>query len=275
MKQTIFYLEGRGGVYPYHFFVLNLGGLFYIMNKKYNIRVLDGAVLLNDKSKIVSEPTTEITFPIKIYMKDVLPFQREAFEIIRDNFELIEDLSTISDYEIVSIYGETCNLDPISDNQKYIFPYLRNLFTKRCNYQMIPGKRIFITRKNSESQHNGTLKRCILNEPVLKDMLRKYNFDFIQLEEYKTNEKIKLFIESEIILSTHGSQLTFTLFTDKNAKVIEILNQGARGFAHDHIIGICNTLNLNYNRYSHINEDTNGNFNINVDDFEKYLLKLL
>jgi hypothetical protein len=275
MKQTIFYLEGRGGMYLYHFFVLNLGGLFYIMNKKYNIRVLDGAVLLNDKSKIVSEPTTEITFPIKIYMKDVLPFQREAFEIIRDNFELIEDLSTISDYEIVSIYGETCDRDPVGDNQKYIFPYLRNLFTKRCNYQMIPGKRIFITRKNSESQHNGTLKRCILNENVLMVMLRKYNFDFIQLEEYKTNEKIKLFMESEIILSTHGSQLTFTLFTDKNAKVIEILNQGARGFAHDHIIGNCNTLNLNYNRYSHINEDTNGNFNINVDDFEKYLLTLL
>jgi len=275
MKQTIFYLEGRGGMYLYHFFVYNLGGLFYIMNKKYDIRVLDGSVLLDDKSKIVSKPTTEITFPIKIYMKDVLPFQKEAFEVIRDKFELIEDLSTVPDYEIVSIYGETCTRNPISDNQKFIFPYLRNLFTSRCNYQMIPGKRIFITRKNSESQHNGTLKRCILNENVLMIMLSKYNFDFIQLEDYRMNEKIKLFMESEIVISTHGSQLTFTLFSDKNAKVIEILNQGTSGFPHDHITSICNTLNLNYNRYSPINEDTNGNFNINVDDFEKYLLTLL
>ena len=275
MKQTIFYLEGRGGMYLYHFFVYNLGGLFYIMNNKYDIRVLDGSVLLDDKSKIVSKPTTEITFPIKIYMKDVLPFQKEAFEVIRDKFELIEDLSTVPDYEIVSIYGETCTRNPISDNQKFIFPYLRNLFTSRCNYQMIPGKRIFITRKNSESQHNGTLKRCILNENVLMIMLSKYNFDFIQLEDYRMNEKIKLFMESEIVISTHGSQLTFTLFSDKNAKVIEILNQGTSGFPHDHITSICNTLNLNYNRYSPINEDTNGNFNINVDDFEKYLLTLL
>ena len=86
MKQTIFYLEGRGGMWLYHFFVYNLGGLFYIMNKTYNIRVPNTSVLLENKGKIVSEPTTEITFPIKIYMKDVLPFQREAFEVIRDNF---------------------------------------------------------------------------------------------------------------------------------------------------------------------------------------------
>ena len=38
---------------------------------------------------------------------------------------------------------------------------------------------------------------------------------------------------------------------------------------------ICNILGLNYNRYSNINEDRNGNFNINVIDFEKYLLGLL
>lgn len=275
MKQTIFYLEGRGGMWMYHFFVLNLGGLFYIMNKKYDIRVPNTSVLLEDKSKIVSEPTTEITFPIKIYMKDVLPFQREAFEVIRDKFELIEDLSSITNYEIVSIYGETCTHDAVSDNQKFIYPYLRNLFTKRCNYQMIPGKRIFITRKNSESQHKGTLKRCILNENVLKYMLHKYNFDFIQLEDYRINEKIKLFMESEVIVSSHSGSLTLTLFADKNAKVVEILNQGTRGFPHHHYTAICNTLNLNYNRYSNIVEDTNGNFNINVDDFEKYLRALL
>jgi len=32
MKETIFYLEGRGGMYLYHFIVYNLGGLYYIIN---------------------------------------------------------------------------------------------------------------------------------------------------------------------------------------------------------------------------------------------------
>ena len=274
MKETIFYLEGRGGMYLYHFFVYNLGGLLYILNKKYNTRVLNTSVLLEDKSKIVNLPTTEIKFPIKIHMKDILPFQREAFEIIKDKFILVEDLNTILEYEIVSIYGETCIKD-IVDNPRVIFPFLRDLFHEKCNYQLIKEKRIFITRKNSESQHNGLLKRYILNENELKNMLKKYNFDFIQLEEYNTNDKIKLFMESDVILSTHSGSLTFSMFANKKTKIIELLNKGTIGFHHNHYIGICNTLGLNYKRYSNINEDVNGNFNINVLDFENYLLNLI
>jgi len=275
MKQTIFYLEGRASMYLYHFFVYNLGGLLYILNKKYNIHVPNTSVLLEDKSKIVNEPTTEITFPIKIHMKDILPFQREAFEIIKDKFELVEDLKTIQDYEIVSIYGETCKKDGISDNKQAIFPFLRNIFLEKCKYELIKGKRIFITRKKSESYHNGVLKRYILNENVLKNMLNKYNFEYIQLEDYTTNDKIKLFMESEVILSSHSGALTFTLFSNKKATIIEILNKGTVGFTHIHYITICNTLNLNYNRYSNISEDSNGNFIINVVEFEKYLLTLI
>ena len=33
MKETIFYLEGRGGMWIYHFIIYNLGGLFYIVNE--------------------------------------------------------------------------------------------------------------------------------------------------------------------------------------------------------------------------------------------------
>ena len=89
MKETIFYLEGRGGMWIYHFVIYNLGGLFYIINNIFNNRGSPNtSVLLDDKSNIVEVPTSEIKFPIKIYMKDVLPFQREAFEIIKDKFEL-------------------------------------------------------------------------------------------------------------------------------------------------------------------------------------------
>jgi len=41
------------------------------------------------------EPTTSIKYPIKIYMKDILPFHREAFEIIKDKYELVENSVTI------------------------------------------------------------------------------------------------------------------------------------------------------------------------------------
>ena len=181
MKETIFYLEGRGGMYLYHFFVYNLGGLFYIINNIFNKRgPTNSSVLLDTNSKIVDSPSN-YTMPIKIHMKNILPFQREAFEIIKDKFELIEDLNSIPDYEIVSIYGETC-IHNICDNPQIIFPFLRQLFLKRLHYDVIPGKRIYITRKNSEIQHNGVLKRFILNENEVIPFLQNKNYAILKQE---------------------------------------------------------------------------------------------
>lgn len=277
MKETVFYLEGRGGMYLYHFFIYNLGGLYYILNKNYNNRgSFDTSVLLDDKSKIVAMPSTTIKFPIKIYMKEVLPFQREAFAIIKHYFELVEDLSKIEDYEIISIYGEKCYISPYGDNIEIIFPFIRILFLEKFHkYEMIKGKKIFITRKGSQRQHGGILLRSILNEKTLMVMLQKYNFEYIQLEEYTTDEKIKLFMQSEVIVSPSSSALTLLLFANKNSKIIEINNTGTEGVPHFHYSEISRILGLNYNRYTNIIQDGYGNFNINTEDFEQYLLTLL
>ena len=271
MKETIFYLEGRCYTIMYHFVVLNLGGLYYILNNIFNNTNNDGG-LLDDKSKIVKFPTTTIKFPIKIHMTNILPFHREAFEIIKDQFELIEDLNTVSNYEIVSIYGETVIKNPYSDNATNIFPFLRQLFLNKLNYKVIPGKRIFITRKNSHLlPHHGMLRRYILNEDVVVPFLQNRNFEYIQLEEYSMHDKIKLFMESEVIISSNSAALTFCLFANKKTNIIEIMNKGTKGFHHQHYITICNTLGLNYNRFSDIIEDDNGNFNLDLNNFEPFL----
>jgi capsular polysaccharide biosynthesis protein len=271
--KTIFYLEGRGGNYLYHFFIFNLGGLYYIEKKQYNIRGKQNtSVLLEDKRKIVPIPTTQICYPIKIHMKNLIPFQRETFTILKDKFELIEDLSTIKyDYEIVSIYGE----NNIEEPKYNICPFLRNLFLEQINFEMKKDKRIFITRKDNEKYHGDLLKRYIYNENELMLCLKKYNFEYIQLEDLSMYEKIKLFMESKIIVSSHSSALTLTLFSNKSAKIIEILNKGTRGFPHSQFMEISKVLDLQYHRYSNIKEDYNGNFNLNVNDFEKYLIPLL
>ena len=272
MKKTIFYLEGRGERWLYHFIVLNLGGLYYILNNIFDNRGSpNSSALLDDKSKIVKVPSTNVTLPIKIHMKNILPFHRETFEIIKDQFELIEDLNTIPEYEIVSIYGETCDKNPYSDNPQIIFPFLRQLFLNKLNYEVIPGKRIFITRKNSESQHYGILRRYILNENVVIPFLQNKNFEFIQLEDYSMHDKIKLFMESEVILSSNSGALTFCIFANKKTNIIEIMNKGTKNFSHQHYITICNTLGLKYNRFSDVIEDDNGNFNLDLSKFEPFL----
>jgi hypothetical protein len=277
MKETIFYLEGRGGRWMYHFFLYNLSSLYFIQKHIYNYRGRSrDSVLLDDTSKIVHNPSKEISYPIKIHMKDVIPFQKETFEIIKHHVELIEDLSSLSyDYEIVSIYGDTCE-ESIGDNRNATIPFLRNLFLERCHFPLIKGKRIYVTRKNSEPQHYGTLKRHMLNEDeFINNILNKYNIEYIQLEEHSMLDKIKLFMESELIISPHSGCLTLLMFSNINSKVIEILNKGTDGFSHVHHIDTCQILGIHYNRYSNIHEDNNGNFVVNMAEFEKYLVGLL
>jgi len=278
MKETIFYLEGRGGMYLYHFFVYNLGGLYYILTGDYNNYNHTGNCnqhfILEETDKFVLQPSNEIKFPIKIHMKDSLPFFKEAFEIIKDKFEFIEDLSKIQDYEIIYIFGEPCAIDGLSDNPSNVFPFLRNLFLEKMNFTIIPGKRIFITRKNSETQHYGVLKRSVINEAEFFEKLSKYGFEYIQLEKYNIYDKMKLFMESEIIISPHSSALTLSLFVNKNAKIIELVNNGD-GIGNQHYKNIALHLGLNYNRYNDIQEDHCGNFNIDCNKFEEYLLNFL
>lgn len=274
MKESIFYLEDRAGAYLYHFFIYNLGGLYYILNEKYNVRgQSDSCLLLEDTSKIVNFHSNQLTFPIKIHMKDILPFQQETFEIIKDKFELIEDLSKVEDYEIVSIYGEP-SIHKICENENIIYPFIRKLFLDEMKIEIIQKKNIYY-KKNSEGQHNGILRRYILNEAEIIKKLEKYNFEYIQLEDYNMHDKIKLFMESEIIMSSHSSALTLTLFCNKNTKIIEILKNGTIGFYNTHYINIANEIGLNYNRFNDINEDDNGNFTLDFSIFEDFLQKLL
>lgn len=96
MHKTIFYLEGRGGKHIYHFLIYNLGGLYYIDNKIYNLRGPNNTnVLLNDyyvEKHLTTTSNNYITYPIFIYMKDIEQFQKEAFDIIKDKFILIDNL---------------------------------------------------------------------------------------------------------------------------------------------------------------------------------------
>lgn len=269
--ETIFYLEDRGG-WLYHIIVYNIGGLYYIFNEEYNKRGRDISCRYKDHSKIVDKPSQKIKYPIKILINNLKKIHFEIFEILKDKIELVTDgdLKKYKKYEIISIYGETCDTNPFSDNYKIIYPFLRNLFLKNTQYNF-EKKRIFITRYGSEKNHNNIKRRIIINENEFMKMLEKYNFERIKLDEISMVDKIKLFNTSEYIISSHGSNLTCSLWSNKKSKIIEILNKGTSGFNPNHIKKITNTLNIKYFRYSNIIEDKNGNFKININEFENYL----
>lgn len=269
MKETIFHLENRGSMYIYHFIYYNLAGLYYIEHKLYNIKGHDATKQGSTfpiLSKVVSNPSHEVTYPIKIHMNDIKPFHREAFEMIQDKFILVEDLNTLEDYEVVNIYGGYVNKD-----LNIIVPYIRNLFISKV--KGCPEKNIYITRKFTSKFHNNILKRYMINEEAFLQEFQD-KFEYIVLEDLSFKEKIELFMNAKNIISTHSGGLSFITFCNKYTNIIEVLNNGTSGFPHNHYSDISAVLKLsNYRRYTNINEDKNGNFYLNINDFKKYLLK--
>jgi capsular polysaccharide biosynthesis protein len=81
------------------------------------------------------------------------------------------------------------------------------------------------------------------------------------------HDKIKLFMESELIISTNSGCLTLCLFANIKSKIIEIFN----GKNINHYKEICTTLGLNYSRYNATNEDYNGNCTIDLVNFDNFL----
>ena len=64
--------------------------------------------------------------------------------------------------------------------------------------------------------------RKILNEADLIDKLRKQEFEIINPHHFEILEQMKIFSNSEIIISPHGSNLSNCIFCKKGTKIIEI-----------------------------------------------------
>lgn len=271
---NIYFLEGRGGMYIYHFIVYNLGGLYYIENN-IDVRGPPATSVLFKRNSQNIELVNNLNFegyPINLVMDDLNEWQKDVLSCLKHKINLIYDIPVNS--KIKSVYGETCMINPYSDNNSKVYPFLRNLFLENKNYSF-QNKNIFITRRGSDKFHSGIQKRLILNEDSLMDMLKKYNFEYINLENLNFEEKIKLFNTSKIIISSHSGGLVCSLFANEHTNIVEIVNRGTSGVSHDHYKFICSTLNIPYYRYSNIEEDINGNFNLDINNFEKFLLNLI
>ena len=201
-------------------------------------------------------------------MNDVKQFHREAFEIIKDKFILIEDINSLHDYEVVNIYGGRWLKD-----LNLIAPYIRNLFIARIKNNS-DRKNIFLTRKVSNQFHNGIMKRYMRNEVDLLEKFKIYDFEYIVLEELSFKTKIQIFMCAKNIISTHSGALCFITFCNKDTNIIEIVNKGTHGFDHRHYADISSVLYLiNYKKYNNIQEDKEGNFFLNINDFEQFYLQ--
>ena len=78
-------------------------------------------------------------------------------------------------------------------------------------------RRIYITRRSA-------VKRRVVNEAELENILAQHGFDIVASEELCFREEVHLFSQAEAIVSSHGAGLTNALFAPTGCKLLEFFD---------------------------------------------------
>jgi capsular polysaccharide biosynthesis protein len=193
-KENLYLLADRGNSIFAHWFLFVVAGLYDL---------------------------SHLPKPIKFHTKITEDFQRETIELLKPDYEFIEDINgyNIIDHEGAPLIGK-------ANVANIYYPFVRNLILIKNNleYNGTPFRRIYISRARSHllSHHGGVRKRHMVDEHIIIDKLTNIGFDCIHLEDYTFLEKIRLFQEAAVVVSPNGGALTMCYFANKQTKIVQI-----------------------------------------------------
>ena len=123
---------------------------------------------------------------------------------------------------------------PIDDRTlkiKYIQEIMRNkILSNFPDNETNKHKRIYITRGNA---HNG---RSIKNEDDVIELLKKYNFEIISLDNLTLEEQINIFSNVNFLVGGHGGSTLHSLFMPKKSTIIEFFSPNYINYGFNSII---------------------------------------
>lgn len=264
-KKIILNIQDCGSDFIYHWFILMLGSLRRIPNI---LKELNS----NDPSILNLKPPYYITFLGKDNLSN---FQKESLDLISSNYIFVPKDKINKNDIIINTYGE-----PVNDygclNDPDLYYFIKNLFLNnniKINSNKFKNKKYFISRKKSHllDGNKGVKRRHILNEEELKKALSNFNIEFIDLEDYETLDKIKLFSNADTIISPNSGGLTFSLFAGEKTKIIEINPLNAHMVKHLYQC-MCYECNIPYYRFHSDGVDDLDNMTVNIDKFINFLI---
>lgn len=224
----------------------------------------------------------------KIYLclnDETIPeYVTDTFEILKDKIELVPYTDTSISVECVYPNpGHKNGVDiPFIDTKVFLF--LQDLFLSSIDDLNIEGyDRIYIRRNRSHFSLGNTndfackniKRRQILNEDELVENLKKLNFKILNLEDYHTQEKIKIFHSASTVLGPNGGGMVHTFASKPKTKYIEILPENPHQYI-DQYKHQCKALNLDFHRFQEVSkEDHLDNMKVNIDSLMNYLERVL
>ena len=135
-----------------------------------------------------------------------------AFFNIKKLFYIKPDTSLKVEKLLVSdLIAPTGNFHPVNAIK------LRDFMWQNCidKNEIISGNnRIYISRRNAS-------RRFLINEKDVESLLKEYNFQIINMEDYSFREQINIAYNARILVSIHGGALTHIHFMQPESSVLE------------------------------------------------------
>ena len=94
---------------------------------------------------------------------------------------------------------------------------LRDFIWQNCidkNKFISSNNRIYISRSKAS-------RRFLINEKDVESLLKEYNFQIINMEDYSFREQINIAYNARLLVSMHGGALTHIHFMQQESSVLE------------------------------------------------------
>jgi capsular polysaccharide biosynthesis protein len=207
-----------------------------------------------------------------------LEFQISSLKLLEHTFKCVNDINDLPDKDNI-VYTKLHNIITGDNNipeQKEIYSFLRtNLLDKNIFTDIKQLSRlIYISREKTP-----TKVRHVLNESIIIPLLKEIGFEIIYLEDYTLNEKIRIFMEAKVLISSTGGALSLGIFINKDAHVIQLVNDTVFkwGMAFFPIFKELNLTVTQYTNFSTVDNNMNPvtsrceNANIILDDISDFI----
>lgn len=303
MSKIIYNIENRGSAFIYHWFIFMIAGLRHIRDKNPTFGT-DGIGRLERNIQFYNKDID--TPPYKIYISTDYngmfsypknDYQSQTIELLKDDFIFIDKCEINEGDIIINNYGEPLYfidgddihneyVSKLNDKNSLIYKpkdaylFLRELGNKikitEDDINKYKNKKFYLSRSKSHlldgNRSSGQIKRRqIVNEIDFQNELEKYDIDFIFLEDYTIEEKIKIFKLSSLIISPNSGGLIFSLYSNESTNIVE-LNVEYPNQISKQYYDICQSFNIPYTKFICNKIDQNDNMFVDIDHFI-FLLK--
>jgi capsular polysaccharide biosynthesis protein len=147
----------------------------------------------------------------------IIPHYYLRYAFIREGLEMFGlQLNTYQSREKLVINKlRVCNQAQVGQYNIELLSMFKRQIIGKIETENGIRRRIYVSRKMAHS-------RKILNEDSVIELLTEFKFQVIHFENLKFYDQVKLMMESDFLISSHGAGLTNLMFMKTNSMVLEL-----------------------------------------------------